>query len=157
MQRSKRIVLVSHCVLNQNTVIEGEARSKGAISSMVEWVVQEELGIVQLPCPEFTYLGLNRPPMTYREYDTLEYRKHCRSIIQPVIDQIEEYLRNDFELVGLMGIESSPSCDPRHGRGVFMEELIGSLKELNIDVNNKWYLPNSDNPMFNSIEHLFRQ
>jgi predicted secreted protein len=155
MLRNKQILLVSHCIINQNTVIENEARAPGAVLSATEWAMKEGFGIVQLPCPEFTFLGLNRPPMTYEEYNTSEYRKHCREILTPVLNQAIEYLKHDYELAGVLGIQSSPSCDPTRGRGVFMEELNDLFAENGITLKTLWYLPNSSNPTFKSeIHHL---
>jgi predicted secreted protein len=70
MQRSKRLVVVSHCVINQNAVVSGEERSPGIMKSAVDWATEQEYGIFQLPCHEFTYLVPERPPMTVEEYDT---------------------------------------------------------------------------------------
>ena len=154
MQRSKRILLVSHCILNQNTVIEGEARAAGAVLSAVEWAMKEGYGFLQLPCPEFTFLGLDRPSMTYEQYDTPEYRKHCREILKPVLLQAEDYLKNGYEILGLLGIQSSPSCDPT--RGVFMEELTAMFAEKEIPLNTRWYLPNTSEPEFKSDRHYIR-
>lgn len=151
MQRSKRILFVSHCILNQNTVIENGARAEGAILSATEWAMKEGFGILQLPCPEFTFLGLNRPSMTYEEYNTPEYRRHCREILTPVLNQAIEYQKNGFEITGLLGIQNSPSCDPT--RGVFMEELTAMFKENEINLETLWYLPNSSDPIFRSDLH----
>ena len=124
MQRSKRILLVSHCILNQNTVIKDEERAEGAVLSAATWALTEGFGLLQLPCPEFTFLGLERPPMTYEEYDTKEYRRHCRQILQPVLEQALDYLKNGYEMAGVLGIQSSPSCDPGlgcvHGRIILL-------------------------------------
>jgi len=155
MQRNKKIIITSHCILNQNTVIDGEARSTGAIPSAVDWIQKEGLGILQLPCPEFTYLGLERPPMTYEEYDTKEYRNHCKEILQPVIEQLIEYKRCDYDIVGILGIQSSPSCDMT--RGVFMEELKKLFNEHQIPIETQWFLPNQINPIFNSKENLVKE
>ncbi len=154
MQRSKRILLVSHCILNQNTVIENEARAEGAILSATEWAMKEGFGVLQLPCPEFTFLGLNRPPMTYEQYNTPEYRKHCRGILEPVLNQAKEYLKNGYEIPGLLGIKGSPSCDP--SRGIFMEELIALFAENEINLKTLWYLPNNGNPIFKSNLHYIK-
>ena len=154
MLRNKKILLVSHCILNQNTVIEDEARAEGAVLSAVEWALKEGYGFLQLPCPEFTFLGLNRPSMTYEQYNTPEYRKHCREILKPVLLQSEDYLKNDYEIVGLLGIQSSPSCDPT--RGIFMEELTGLFTEKGINLKTLWYLPNTSEPKFNSDEHYIK-
>jgi hypothetical protein len=136
MQRKKKILLVSHCILNQNTVIEGEARALGAIPSAVDWIKEQGFGVVQLPCPEFTYLGLGRPPMTYEQYNHDAYRSHCKRILVPII-------------------QSSPSCD--QDRGVFMEELQQLFKEHSIPLEKKWYLPNTKEPVFDASEHYNRK
>lgn len=148
MQRSKKILLVSHCILNQNTVIEGEARSLGAIPSALEWINEEGMGVLQLPCPEFTFLGLERPPMTYEEYDNEAYRLHCEKILKPVIEQLIEYKKCGYEITGILGIQSSPSCDMK--RGVFMEELKKLFNEQQIPIETEWFLPNVVEPVFNS-------
>lgn len=152
MQRSKRILLVSHCILNQNTVIDGEARALGAIPSALDWMKEEGVGVVQLPCPEFTLLGLDRPSMTYEQYDHSKYRDHCRKILIPTMEQLEEYKRCGYEITGVLGIQSSPSCDP--SRGVFMEELQKLFDEYDIPIEKNWFLPNDGNPKFNSKEHF---
>lgn len=152
MKRSKKILLVSHCIFNQNVVIEEEARALGAIPSAVDWINEEGLGVVQLPCPEFTFLGLERPSMTYEQYNNEPYREHCRKILRPVIEQILEYVHCGFEITGILGIKSSPSCD--HSRGVFMEELRELLLKNNLPVGTQWFLPNVREPVFNSKEHI---
>ncbi|NHM31842.1 CD3072 family TudS-related putative desulfidase [Neobacillus terrae] len=151
MQRSKKILLVSHCIINQNTVIEEEARALGAIPSVMEWALKNGYGIVQLPCPEFTFLGLERPPMTYEEYDNKSYRAHCRKILEPIIDQLLNYQQNGYQIMGTVGIQSSPSCDP--GRGVFMEEFKGLMDVKKIAIETFWHLPNTQNPVFNADIH----
>ncbi len=155
MQRKKKIIITSHCILNQNTVIDGEARSTGAIHSAVDWIQEEGLGILQLPCPEFTFLGLERPPMTYEEYDNEEYRNHCRNILQPIIEQLIEYKRCAYDIVGILGIQSSPSCDMT--RGVFMEELKALLNEHQIPIKTQWFLPDQVDPIFRNKEHFVKE
>ncbi|MCH6268583.1 CD3072 family TudS-related putative desulfidase [Neobacillus citreus] len=152
MQRSKQILIVSHCILNQNTVIPDEARAAGAIISAVEWAMNQGYGLLQLPCPEFTFLGLDRPSMTYEQYNTPEYRKHCREILKPVLFQAEDYLKNGYEIAGILGIQSSPSCDPT--RGIFMEELTAMFAEKGIKLKTLWYLPNTSEPVFDSNKHV---
>ncbi|WP_040205717.1 CD3072 family TudS-related putative desulfidase [Neobacillus jeddahensis] len=154
MQRSKKILIVSHCILNQNTVIENEARAAGAVHSAIVWAMKEGYGFLQLPCPEFTFLGLNRPSMTYEEYNTTEYREHCREILKPILQQAKDYVHNDYEITGLLGIQSSPSCDPT--RGIFMEELTALFAENGIHLQTLWYLPNTNDPQFKSDVHFIK-
>jgi predicted secreted protein len=139
VQRSKRIIVVSHCLLNQNTVIPDEARSTGIMKDAVDWIHQQGWGAVQLPCPEFTFLGPDRPGMTYEQYDTPAYRAHCRKILLPIVEQLKVYTQHGYEIVGGLGIQSSPSCDP--GRGVFMEEFQALVKAEGVAVDFWWQIP----------------
>ncbi len=135
----RRVVLVSHCVLNQSAVVRGLERAAGPFDFVREFV-DEGVGIVQLPCPELLYGGCLRPPMHYEQYDTPEYRRHCKKLAEAAVWQIVEYAKNDVECVGLVAIRRSPTCSVSGTRGVFMRILCESLKEegLNIPV---WEVP----------------
>lgn len=119
-------------MLNQNAVIREWERAQGAFNNIVRVLLDCDIGILQLPCPEFTYLGERRPPMTKVEYDTEEYHLHCRKLAIPMVNQIDEYVKNDYEIIGLIGIQGSPSCDRLGQGGIFMEEFIGLLEKENI-------------------------
>jgi hypothetical protein len=54
------VVLVAHCVLNQNAKLDACARYPGAIVEASEALFREGVGILQLPCPELLCLGLDR-------------------------------------------------------------------------------------------------
>jgi len=133
-------------VLNQNAVIPGDARSPGTMKEAMDWVHAQSWAILQLPCPEFTFLGPDRPGMTYAQHDTPEYRAHCRRILQPVIAQLRVYHQHGYTIIGGMGIQSSPSCDP--GRGVFMEELQALAGAEGIPLARWWQIPDTPTGAF---------
>lgn len=135
MNREKRLVLVAHCILNQNSVVREWERAKGAYNDVVRLLLDSDLGIIQLPCPEFLYNGEARPPLTKEEYDTPEYRSLCRQLAGPVVQQALEYQKNGYEITGLIGIEESPTCDTGITGGVFMEELRAELLAESITLN----------------------
>lgn len=135
MDRSKRVIFVSHCVLNQNTVVCPLARAKGGYRDVVQEIMESGIGIHQLPCPEYRHLGLQREPMSKAEYDTVEFRTLCKSISQDTINIMKEYLDNGYEVVGLMGINESPSCSIRVTEGILMEELLDIAKKEQISLN----------------------
>ncbi len=58
--RSRKIIFVAHCVLNQNAKIDRCARYPGAMPELAAFLLQSGVGIVQLPCPELLALGLDR-------------------------------------------------------------------------------------------------
>ena len=104
------MVLVSHCILNANSKVEGIASYSGAMKKMVIFLMQQGIGFIQLPCPEMTIYGMKRWGHVKEQFDNPFYRKHCKSIFEPFVEQIKEYLQNDYEILGLIGIDGSPSC-----------------------------------------------
>ena len=112
MERSKRVIFISHCIINQNTVVCPLARAKGA----------------------YRDLGLKREPMDKNQYDTIEYRNLCKNISQDTINIMKEYLDNDYEIVGLIGINESPTCSIRGAKGILMEELLALAKKEKINL-----------------------
>ena len=135
MERSKRVMFISHCILNQNTVVHPLARAKGAYKDIIEELMINEIGIHQLPCPEYRHLGLRREPMTKEDYDTYDFRTINKNIAMDTLGIIKEYLSNDYEILGIMGINESPTCGIKGKMGIFMEELLKLLESNNINLN----------------------
>lgn len=129
-----QIVYVAHCVLNQNSVIREWERAKGAFNEIIIVLLDQNISIIQLPCPEFAFLGEARPPMTKEEYDIEEYRSLCQDLAKSNIKQMKEYISKGYQILCILGIEGSPSCDILGKKGVFMEELYSFLKKENIDI-----------------------
>ena len=74
--------------------------------------IDNDIQIIQLPCPEFTLYGAKRWGHVSDQFDNVFFRSHCRKILSPVIDQLKEYLANEdrFEVLGFIGVDGSPSC-----------------------------------------------
>lgn len=136
MYRGKQIIFTAHCVLNQNSVIREWERAQGAFNDIVRILLDYNISIVQLPCPEFTFLGEDRAPKTKEEYDIPEYRRICVQLAEKTIEQIKEYMTYEYGILGVLGIEGSPSCDTLGKKGVFMEELIQLMKKENISLSS---------------------
>jgi predicted secreted protein len=110
MQRKKQLVVLAHCLLNTNAKVVGLSTYAGGFAPLVSDLLQRGIGILQLPCPEMTYLGLKRWGMTREQYDTHGYRSHCRGILLSLVTQIQEYLANGYSFEGVVGVDGSPSC-----------------------------------------------
>jgi predicted secreted protein len=134
MQRDKKLILLSHCILNQNSVVLPLARSKGGFS-IAKSLLDDGISIIQLPCPEFKFLGPLRAPMTKEEYDTPYYRTLCRNLFMPILEDIKKYLAEGYSLLGILGINESPTCSITGKRGIFMEEIFTVLNGEEIDIN----------------------
>ena len=59
-QRSRRVIFVAHCILNQNAISDGTACYPAAHTAVIQAILDAQAGIVQLPCPELCCLGLDR-------------------------------------------------------------------------------------------------
>lgn len=161
MHREKRILFTAHCILNQNAVIREWERAKGGFNAIIQKILENNIAITQLPCPEFTFLGEDRPPMTKQEYNTEAYRKHSREILGMIVKQFEEYLDHGYEIVGILGIQGSPSCDTLGIKGVFMEELLALLKEKDTHVRTfdvpEDYLEGQEHYILKDFEDFIKQ
>jgi hypothetical protein len=59
--RGKRVVFLSHCILNENTRYPGGACRGGCVREIVEQCLAAKVGMVQMPCPEqLVWGGVNR-------------------------------------------------------------------------------------------------
>jgi len=131
------------------------------IQEVVELMLRKDVGVIQLPCPETSFMGLRRFWQSVEQYRSAGFRKHCRRLAEKIVDLIEEYVRNDYEVLGVIGIAGSPSCgiyevssnpewlgNPRavisdtrrvKGPGVFMEELFKMLSSRGIRISGVDY------------------
>jgi len=156
-KRSRKIVVVSHCVLNQNAKLEGIAGWAGSIEPLVEVLWRSGVGIVQMPCPEMLYEGIRRFDKSVEQYRCPAFCKLCEKIAEDVIDQVENYLNNGYKVLAILAIDGSPSCGYNltqsapewrglvagrnlkkvryiKEKGVFMEILEKKLSEKGIQV-----------------------
>lgn len=126
-ERGRQVVLVSHCLLNENTRYAGGATRPGAVGEAVDELVGAGLGIHQLPCPERRAWGgvLKRHTVAlydsrggplypfrgpllrvFRWWTRIVYRRLARQVVRDVSD----YRRSGIDVVGIVGIGASPSC-----------------------------------------------
>ncbi len=148
-KRSKKVLLVAHCIFNQNAKIDRCAHYPGTIKQVAQVLFDAGVGIIQMPCPELVYLGLDRQadrqaPTTIESEDTRVARRMvqdqgkalCREIAGNLVHQVEEYSKHGFEILGIVGINGSPTCgvettwsndQEKQGPGVFMQVLSKEL------------------------------
>ncbi len=155
--RSKKLVLAAHCILNQNSISDNTADFPGTFKEIVDLLLEWNVGILQLPCPELICLGLDRGDVHGAERPLLVENTRIRNalnqsvpaqklkiIVDQVIYQIEEYLKNGFSILGIIGINRSPSCGVEStsmnseevgGMGLFMKAIHEELKKRGIPIN----------------------
>jgi len=150
--RSKKVVFAAHCLLNQNAISDGTAVYPAAFKEVVDFFIQADTGIVQMPCPELCCLGLDRGNVFGADSPVVAENTRIRlamkeeglnrkleTLAGDVVRQIKEYKKYGFEVVGIVGANRSPNCGVETtsdndaeipGMGLFMEKIsAGLLKE----------------------------
>ena len=128
--RSGKLIVVAHCILNQNSRVLGLASYPAVIDEVVDVLRKHDVAFLQMPCPELTYAGAKRPRKTRGEYDTSDYRKHCKKIAISISNQIKEFAKGGVKAIAVLGIENSPSCGISNSTsevGILMEELTSEI------------------------------
>ena len=119
-KRERRVIFISHCWLNINTRFPQGAAFAGANEPLVKTLLDSGLGIIQMPCPEYEVLGLEK--YAYGDIVLEPLREKFREVAQIVVKQIKDYLALGFEVVGILGMNPSPSCgvDTTKGKGTML-------------------------------------
>ena len=125
--RSGKVVFVSHCILNENARYFGGAFRKAGVKEVLYDLSTRDIGIVQMVCPERRAWGgvqkqhiwkifNTRQGMLYRYrkiiltifkfYTIFRYRRMASDVIKEVVD----YKDSGYEVLGLIGVDGSPSC-----------------------------------------------
>lgn len=155
-RRSKRVVFVSHCILNQNAMIDGLPSYPDVVREVVDAIRTSGCSMVQLDCPELMYLGLDRrvdmkSARTIESEDTrvrilMEKRagrSYCKKIAEHITFQVKEYIRNGFTVAGVLGTNASPTCGVEttwsdgkevSGPGVLIRELKDAFARHRIEI-----------------------
>ncbi len=123
MQRSKKVLFLAHCVMNQNTVVSPLARAEGAFERITSMLAASGFGLEILPCLEMRHLGMKREPMSKEEYDVLAYRQLCGQEAARAQGIVDCFWDAGIQVIGLVGIGESPTCSIGNKRGCFMEAL----------------------------------
>lgn len=117
----KKILLVSHCVMNTASKLKSfkatDEKSEDKLrKEIVKTAMDNDIQLLQLPCPEFLQYGYRRWGHTYDQFNNVFFRERCREMLTPIILQVKEYLENpeEFEIVGILGIDGSPSCGVKY-------------------------------------------
>ena len=159
MKRRRKVLIVCHCLLNANAKIYPLALTGGVYRDVLETYIRDGTGLFQLPCPELSYLGVNRWGMTREQYDHSNFRSHCKEILKHSVNQIDALFQANYEIRGVLGMDGSPNCgvnltcegftggeicSQNHitsqirnlrfvdGRGIFMEILAEMLQSRHI-------------------------
>ena len=178
-KRSKRVILVAHCLLNQNAKLDRCAHYPGVILEAAGEIVKSGAGILQMPCPELLCLGLDRETdkkakSSIAAEDTRiaarmeepRNRATCRRLVADLVYQVLEYQKSGFGVLGVVGINGSPTCavertwaedGERDGPGVFIGILNRELGKESIFLPMRGIRPAEPKKAVAAVRELLRR
>lgn len=126
-ERGKRVMFVAHCILNENTRYLGGAFRSGGVDEIVHELQSRGIGIVQMPCPEqrawggvlkehlWYSVGIEHTPIynlrgLFLPGFIWNTGRVIRKVAKEAAADIENYSNSGFEVVGVLGVSTSPSC-----------------------------------------------
>ena len=126
-RRGGRVVLLAHCLLDENTRYLGGAARPGCVREIVDACADAGVGMVQLPCPEARAWGGVQKRRLLRLYGSARWLPGAlRRALLPLVlvhtrwvylrlahdtaRRIGDYRRSGVEVVALVGVDGSPSC-----------------------------------------------
>lgn len=154
--RSRRVVFLAHCLLNQNAISDGTAEVPAAHREILRLILDAQVSVAQMPCPELCCLGLDRGDVHGAERPVVEENTRIRRAMEKdgprqkrealadlVAEQVQEYHKHGFQVLGIVGANRSPNCGVEttsdfdrevEGRGAFMEAIAQRLEAAGISV-----------------------
>lgn len=108
--RSKKMVILAHCILNVNSKVEGFEPYTPMIKELVDFLNEEGLGIIQLPCPELLLMGMRRWGVVKDQLNHPHAKEEMKKMIRPILYQIQSYHDAGYRVACVIGIDGSPSC-----------------------------------------------
>ena len=154
--RSRRVIFLAHCLLNQNAISDGTAEVPAAHREILRTILDAQVGVAQMPCPELCCLGLDRgDPEGGERPVVVENTRIRRAMGQPeavtrlrelsdqVVWQIQEYQKYGFTVLGIVGVDRSPCCGVNTtsdqdrelpGRGVFIDAIRVAIEAEGLTV-----------------------
>ena len=146
MNRSNDYVFVAFCLLAQGVRARGIVRKFAAtIKPVLKLLMDLDINIVQMPCPELIFDSFHRSPCGKKKYDTPSNRLACRKVAEQVVDQLLMMIESGCRVRAILGIENSPSCAVTYlgsgpgrkgysGQGIFIEELRREMNRRGVKV-----------------------
>ncbi len=144
--RSRRVVAVIECMVNQNVRDAGAATSPAMAWEVLSLCQAHGVGLLPMTCPEMACLGWarTRPPgSTIREaLDTAAGRQACAELAAAVVDRIQALQREGVAVLAVLGGNGqSPGCAVHDdagtlapSSGLFMQALQAELRRRGQDM-----------------------
>lgn len=147
--RSNNIILVPGCLLCPIFQVAHNEKDYSWRSELMSFLTESGIAVIQMQCPESSFMGysngLQRKAHGIRYYERLSgFKKHCDIIALNIVEQIQAFQNEGYQIKAIIGIENSPTCavnriftygvGTEHRQGLFVEALSKRLDEQQISI-----------------------
>lgn len=142
-EKYEEAIVVSFCLLNQFMRADGAKKyTKNLHVPILEWAIDNNIAIIPLPCPEYSYEGINRKAAGIEKYDTPDYNKHCKELANKVIPLLKDHTDKGIYIKAIVGVDGSPSCGVNYSinnskkikrPGIFINKIMNQSANLNLN------------------------
>lgn len=138
--RSNKAIAVSGCLLHQSLMAVGCEAAPAVIRPVIEWALENDIGLVPWTCPETVFAGLPRKPRGIERYRA----DGLGSVAKQIAEAFAYYLRiqtdGGVHILAAVGVSFSPACSVRrqsrhkHERGLFIQALDRALSSRGLSI-----------------------
>jgi predicted secreted protein len=141
MKRSKKMIVVCHCHLNQNARAAGIEKYPAFNPKLLTLIRKEKAGVLQLPCPETNFVGVEHAPKDQEFFDTPKYNSYVKQIAKDTVRLMKRYIAKGYKFTRFIALKSSPSCGIMfvhckgrkiRGQGLMIEAFRRELEDAKI-------------------------
>jgi len=74
--------MIAQCLVNPDCLVHILGQNFPLSRQIVDYLMENKVGIIQYLCPEATALGLMRNPLGRQQYDSIFFRDHCKDLLK---------------------------------------------------------------------------
>jgi predicted secreted protein len=115
-KKDRKIIVIAQCLVNPYCRVHLLGQNFPLSHELMDYLMSKRVGVIQYPCPETTAMGLQRNPQGRQQYDNIFFRNHCKELLKVPMLMVQEFIKNNYRLVGFIGLENSPTCGIHWGR-----------------------------------------
>jgi predicted secreted protein len=143
------VVFLIEFLMNQNARDTGAAESPASTPEVIKILMDAEIGMAQIPCPEIACLGFERLRSSGQSIrqalEGPEATACCQSLAAATAERIQCYINQGYEVLAVLGgNEQSPGCAVHNAgnsetqltakSGVFMKMLAVELTQCGLQI-----------------------
>jgi len=148
----KRVIMLAHCILNG--FCDLDVSDNTLRREVMDVIDKEDTGVIQLPCPELCYQALERTSIEPGDSRSGKYEEYCRDLLADLFKTLREYHKHDVEILGMLGIENSPSCSAEDDSSIMCRIIKEELEKSGIEAKIISDIPESAEARHDYIKML---